>query len=218
MNGSIRQRSKGSWQIRYEGPADTTVKRKYLSETVRGNKKDAERVLRERLAAIENGGYVPKQMETVAQFMARGLDTYAHTNTTLRTQDGYRGSIKRYIVPAIGSVPLQNLTARHVQKMYADMLERGLSARTVLHTHRVLSEALSHALKWGLLTRNVADATTPPRPQRKEMEMWDVDTIHRFLGAISNHRFQGFYNLALLTGMRRSELAGLQWSGGPRSR
>ena len=42
MRGSIRQRSKGSWQIRYEGPPDATGTRKYLSETVRGTRKDVE--------------------------------------------------------------------------------------------------------------------------------------------------------------------------------
>ena len=127
----------------------------------------------------ETGGYVPKQKETVAQFMQRWLATYAATNTTPRTQVGYQGNVNRYITPAIGNIELQKLTARHIQGMYADMLERELSARTVLHTHRVLKEALSHGVKWGVLTRNVADATSPPRPEAKEMEMWDVDTIHR---------------------------------------
>ena len=55
MNGSIRQRSKGTWQLRYDAPPDGTGQRKFVSETVKGNKKDAERVLRERLAAIETG-------------------------------------------------------------------------------------------------------------------------------------------------------------------
>jgi integrase len=168
-------------------------------------------VLRELLAAIENGGYVPKQKETVARFMERWLDTYAATNTTLRTQQGYQGNVNRYIAPAIGNIDLQKLTARHIQGMYADLLAQGLSARTVLHTHRVLSEALSHGVRWGLLTRNVAEAATPPHPQHKAMEMWDADTINRFLEAARISRFHDLYHLAILTGMRRSELCGLQW-------
>ena len=168
-------------------------------------------MLRERMAALENGSYVPKDKETVSDFMQRWLDTHAATNTALRTQQGYRGNIKRYIMPNLGRIPLQNLTGRHIQGMYSDMLERGLSTMTVLCTHRVLSEALSHGVKWGLFTRNVADAATSPRPQRKEIEMWDIETIHRFMDFISSHRFRDFYFLALLTGMRRSEICGLQW-------
>ena len=211
MKGSIRQRSKGSYQIRYEAPPDGSARRKYLSETVKGNKKDAERVLRERLSANENGGYVPRHKETVAEFLQRWLDTYAATNTSVRTQEGYKGNVSRYIVPSLGSLPVQGLTAQHIQRMYASLIERGLSARTVLHTHRVLKQALGHAVKWGILPRNAADAASPPRPRPADLNMWDADTIDRFLEAAAKSRFRDLYHLAILTGMRRSELAGLKW-------
>lgn len=211
MKGSVHQRSKGSYQLRYEGPPDGTGKRKYLSETVRGTKKEAERVLRERLAAIESGGYVPKHKETVRDFMQRWLDTYASANITLRTLHGYRGYVKRYLDPTIGGVALQNLTPRHIQGVYADMLERGLSNTTVVQLHRIVREDLSHAVKWGILTRNPADATAPPKVQHKEIEMWDVDTIQRFMEGGKESRFGDLYPLAILTGLRRSELCGLKW-------
>ena len=38
MKGSIRQRSKGSWEIRHDGPPDASGKRRYFSQTFRGNK------------------------------------------------------------------------------------------------------------------------------------------------------------------------------------
>ena len=107
--GSITQRTKGSYQIRYYGPPDPAGKRKQATETVRGTKKDAERVLRERQLAIESGMFVAKDKETVSEFMQRWLDTYAATNTTLRTVYGYTGYVRRYVRPTIGSVPLQKL-------------------------------------------------------------------------------------------------------------
>jgi len=209
-NGSIQQRSPGAWRLRYNGPPGPDGRRKQVTETVRGSRKEAERVLRERLAAIESGGYIAKQKETVGQFLTRWLDTYAATNTTLKTQQGYRQNLK-YVNPLSGT-PLQSLTAQQIQGIYADMTERGLSATTVVQLHRILHKALGTGIKWGLLTRNVADATTPPRIERKEMEMWDIETIHKFLDAAGASRYRDFYHLALLTGMRRSELAGLQWA------
>ena len=152
MKGSITQRSKGGWQLRFDGPADATGKRRQVNETVKGTKKEAERVLRERLNAAENGGCIARDKETVAQFMGRWLETYAATNTTVRTQHGYQAYVTRYIVPAIGGIPLQSLTARHIQGLYADMLGRGLSNTTVVQLHRILKQALSHAVKWGSLT------------------------------------------------------------------
>ena len=55
---SITQRNKESWQLRYYSPPDANGKQKRLTETIWGRKSDAEKVLRERLAAIENTGYV----------------------------------------------------------------------------------------------------------------------------------------------------------------
>lgn len=211
MNGSIRQRSKGTWQMRYEAPPDGTGRRRFLSETIKGSKKDAERALRERLAANENGGYVAGHKETVAQFIERWLKTYVATNTTLRTQQGYRAYIDRYIMPTVGSVKLQDLNSLQVQRIYGDLIDRGLSPTTVNQLHRIFKQALSHAVKWGVLSRNIADATAPPRIHRKQMTMWNVETINKFLTIASSSRFRGFYQLAVLTGLRRSELCGLRW-------
>lgn len=210
-NGSMRERSKGSWQIRYDGPPDAKGKVKKLSETFRGTKREAEKRKRELLGLIDSGDYLDKSGETVASFMQRWLDTYVATNNKPATQRGYEGNIRRYINPAFGNVALQNLQPATIQQLYADMLERGLSATTVLHTHRVLREALNHGIKWGVLARNPADATTPPRPQTVELEMWDVPTIHAFLKAADDHPFRDIFHLAVLTGMRRGELLGLKW-------
>ena len=211
--GSIRERPRGSgrWELRYDGPPDASGHRKQVSKTIRGTKRAAEIYLRERLAAMENGSYVPNIRQTVAEFLQEWLSIYAATNTSPRTQQGYRGNIQRYIVPAIGGVRLQSLQAQHIQKMYAHMLENGLSARTVLQTHRVLRQALGHAVKWELRINNPADAATPPRPDNVEIAMWGVDTIHRFLKVAQNGSYGDFYHVALHTGLRRSELCGLMW-------
>ena len=123
--GSITQRNKGSWQLRYYGPPDANGKQKRLTETVRGLKSDAEKLLRERMAAIENGGYVPRDKETVAEFLERWLETYAATNTTLRTQEGYQGNLTRYIYPAIGRIELQKLTLTRSKGCMPHCWERG---------------------------------------------------------------------------------------------
>ena len=209
-NGSIQQRTSGSWQLRYYGPPDEHGCCKQVNETVRGSRREAERALRERLSTIENGGYIAKDKETVGQFLARWLDTYGASNVTHRTLQGYRSSIRCYSGPIV-NISVQTLTARHIQGVYSGMLEKGLSATTVVQFHRILHRALSIGVKWGILARNVADAATPPRIERQEMAMWDMETIQRFLDVATGSRYRDFYHLALLTGMRRSELAGLQW-------
>ena len=209
--GTVNQRYKGSWELKWYGPADQNGNQKRISETVRGTKKEAEKILRERLLSVDNGSFVDKSKETVSEFMNRWLETYAATNVTLRTAHGYEGYSRRYINPTIGKVALQSLTPSQVQKVYADMLERGLSNTTVLHLHRLLKEALGHAVKWGIIARNVADATSPPKKQQKQMAMWDVPTIIDFLELSHGTRFGHIHEFAVLTGLRRSEICGLKW-------
>lgn len=59
-----------------------------------------------------------------------------------KTLDGYRGLIRLYAGPAIGDVPLADLQPLAVQRLYAELLERGLSAGTVVNLHLVLTQAL----------------------------------------------------------------------------
>jgi integrase len=160
---------------------------------------------------VETGDHIHKSTQTLADFLQKWLDTYVATNTSLRTQQGYRHYVKRHIGATIGNIKLQGLTAPQIQGLYAKMLEQGLSNRTVLHCHRVLKQALGFAVQWGDLAKNPADGATPPRPQDPELKTWDADTFHSFLTAGQDSQFRDLYHLAALTGMRRSELCGLKW-------
>ena len=111
------------------------------------------------------------------------------TNCTLRTAIGYQGNIDRYILKAIGRVAVQNLPSGQIQAIYAGMLEQGLSNTTVLHVHRVLKEMLNCAAKWGVITKSLADAATPPKREKKQLPMWDVPTIGRFLDESRGTRY-----------------------------
>ena len=112
--GSITQRSKGSWQIRYYGPPDANGKQKRMTETIGGTKAAAEKVLRDRLTALENGTFVPRQKETLRQFLESWLERYAASHVSPRTLQGYRQKVNAYVIPHLGGVRVQSLTPRHI--------------------------------------------------------------------------------------------------------
>lgn len=94
----------------------------------------------------------------------------------------------------------------------AGVMNKGaLSRTTVSHHHTCLHRALKMALEWGLISRNPADAITPPRPQRSEMRTMNEDELHTFLGAAKATPYYALFYRALFTGMRRSELLALRW-------
>jgi integrase len=209
--GGITQRSKGSWEIRFNVLTDGNGKRKRVTETIKGTRKEAEKRLREKLGEIDNNRHVGKSKETVSQFMTRWMDTHVAMNCTLRTAQGYHGYIQRYIDPTIGSLILQKLTSIQIDAIYAEMVASGLSNTTVVQLHRILRKALSWGITKKVLTSNPVDGATPPKKRQHRMEMWDVPTITKFLGLSKGTRFGDLYNFAVLTGLRRSEISGLKW-------
>ena len=212
MNGSIRKRGEKSWELTIDLGKDSAGKRRRKFVNVKGTKAEAQKKLRELLTTLDKGMSVDTSKATVAEFLEQWLTDYAETNTAPRTVQGYRGVVRRYLVPSVGRIPLVKLTPQDVQSLYAGMLGKGLSAQTVVHAHRVFREALKHAVKWQLLMRNVCDAVDPPRPRRKEMSTLVGADIQRFLDAASGSPYGPVFFLALYTGMRRSELMGLKWS------
>ena len=212
MNGSIRRRSKDSWELTIDLGRDADGKRKRKFVSVKGTKKLAEQKLRELLTTLDKGMPLDISKATVGEFLETWLKNYAEIKTGPKTVEGYSEKIRSYIIPHMGNVPLAKLTPQHIQSLYAGMLGRGLSARTALHTHRILREALGHGMKWGLLARNVCDAVDPPKPHRKEMAAFDESGVQHFLEVALASRYGQLFFLDIYTGLRRSELLGLRWT------
>ncbi|MFC1902366.1 tyrosine-type recombinase/integrase [Chloroflexota bacterium] len=219
MKGHIYKRAKGSWTIIYDLPVDTiTGKRQQKSQTIRGTKRDAERALREILISIEQGSYVKPNKITLGELLRQWLKEYASMNTTDRTQESYTSIIERHLIPALGRVSLVDLQPQHIQSYYADKLSKGrsdgkggLSARSVVYHHRILSKALDYAVKMGLVVRNVAKVVEPPRVSRVTMQTLSPEEVTRFLDAARETDYYVYFSTLLYTGLRRGELLALRW-------
>lgn len=98
-----------------------------------------------------------------------------------------------------------------IQATYHQMIERGLSARTVHYTHVVLKSAMRQALQWCLLFENPADGVKTPQQPRDEMRSLTVEQAQTFLKAALATPHGPVFAVALTTGMRPSEYLGLKW-------
>ena len=106
---------------------------------------------------------------------------------------------------------MTKLSPQHVQQFYAQKLSEGLSSTTVRHIHAVLHRALVHAVKLGLVPRNVTDAVEAPRMRHAQIHPLSVAQARAFLEASRSERLHALYVLALSTGMRQGELLALRW-------
>ncbi len=224
MRGHLKKRN-NSWTIVvYLGRDPQTGKKRYHWQSVKGTKKQADKELTALLTRLEEGTYTKTTKMTVAEYLEQWLRDYADTNTAPRTAERYRQMVRLHLVPNLGHIPLQQLRPDHIQSFYSKSLNEGrldgkggLSARSVHHLHRVLSEALNHAVKWGLVVRNSANAVDPPRPEKKETTTISTEDIPRLLYQArelehaSGLPYYMLFYMALHTGMRRGELLGLRW-------
>jgi len=219
MKGSIRQRTKGSWEICIDiGKNPATGKRLRHFESIKGRKADAQKRLAELLVSVEQGAYVKPTRFTVAQFLEEWLQSHVALNCSPRTRVSYEMIIRRHIVPELGNIPLNQLEPRHLQTFYsrkkADARVNGkgpLSARTVRYCHSLLREALGHAVKMGSLGRNVAQAIEAPRLDHKVMSTLAAEDVPVFLGVAKGTPYYVLFYTLLYTGMRRGEALALKW-------
>lgn len=118
--------------------------------------------------------------------------------------------IRRRLVPALGTVPVAELTARQLDRYYASLHAEGLAAGTIAKVHSVIRSALDQARRWRLVPRNVADDASPPRNTRRPVMAVPAEVVGRILDA-ANDWFAVLFRVAAVTGARRGEVVGLQW-------
>lgn len=127
------------------------------------------------------------------------------------THAQYTQIAHQHINPALGDILLRDLKPHQVQMLYTNKLADGTSPRTTRMIHAVLHAALNHALKIGLVIRNVSDPVTLPKVPRKEMNTLDDYQVRLLIQAANGTRMQALFWLAVTTGMRMGEILGLKW-------
>ena len=150
---------------------------------------------------------------SVGDYLASWLD-HAQTRVRAKTHQGYESLIRCYALPRIGDICLSELTALGLQRLYGDLQREGrLSGGTVLNLHLVLTQALSQAVRSGVIASNPAACAQPPRPRRAELTALDEGIAERLLEVSRGTRFEISVAIAIATGMRRGEILAGSASG-----
>ncbi|MDP9364704.1 MAG: site-specific integrase [Chloroflexota bacterium] len=214
MRGSIEKRTgpQGpTYRVRVEYPPDpVTGKRRQRSKSFR-TRKEAQAALAQWGAEIARGTALEPSRATVGDLLGQWLASVAAHNVKAATLEDYEATVRVHVLPELGSVPVQRLTAARVQSFYAAKLAAGASPRTVQLCHLRLSQALKQGVAWGLVPHNACASVRAPRVTYKRFETWNPDEARAFLAAAEGDALSPLWLLALSTGMRRGELLGLRW-------
>lgn len=169
--------------------------------------------IQEQKQAVKDGTYLPKDTYTVTSFMGRYFSDIAEHNLAPRTILSYRSLWRKHIEPSLGSIKLSQLRVDHLQKLYSDKLNEGLSRRTVQYIHHFIHTVLEYAYKWSLIPRNIADLADPPSQEKDSAVVLTTDQAKQLLdlAKIDSHKFYTLYLCAISMGLREGELLALDW-------
>jgi integrase len=212
MAGQIISRGKDKWLVRVFLGRDENGKRKYHNKTIHGNKKEAQKYLNAVLREKDLGTFREPSNITVDEYLTNWMETSAKQRLRPRTYAIYEDYLRIYIRPAIGKIKIDKLTPLHIQSLYNQMKEKGLSASTIKKAHSIISAAFNQAVKWKTIAQNPAQHVDLPQIERNKMRALTPEEAKRFLEAASSSRWFALFTLMLTTGMRPGEALGLKWS------
>ena len=205
--GSLRERSKGVWQLRVRHDGQT------VTRTFRGTERQARAELARLRGEAAKIVHRPKEQRTVRDLAADWWSHRAAPGAKLarRTLEGDASQLRLWILPHLGDIRLDRLSARDIDLMYRAMSQKGLAPGSQKRAHAVLAPMLSQAMKWDWIDANPLAKTEVPKNRRREIQppaTADVDAIIR----TAPGQWKVMFRLAAASGMRRGELCGFQWA------
>jgi integrase len=221
----IRKRGTGLQVQVYAGRDPLTGRKRYVSQQVAGQTKaalrEAKQVEARLLEEVGAGQHRGSRARTMAELLERWLEWRPTVKPIAPTTvASYHAALDRYILPALGKLPVRQVDAATLDAFYAHLRTRGgkdgrpLKASTVHEVHAVLSGALKQAVAWGWTGHNPAKLATAPTVEKADVQPPKAEDAARLLAAANEEspELGLFLRLAVVLGARRGELCSLRWA------
>lgn len=228
---SIEKRGENSYRLvvscGYDKNNRKITKKKTISVDPNLTNKQLEKELQRQMVLfqeeVDRGTYLDAGKVSFEEFVGKWLKDYAEPNLAPKTLYRYKQLLESRIIPALGHVKLAKLQPMHLTDFYSNLREDGvrsdgklggLSERTILHHHRLISAILTAAVQWQLILNNPASRIKAPKVEKKEARHFDEAQTEYLLQLVDKEpiKYRAMVYLAVFGGMRMGELSGLEWS------
>ncbi len=147
----MREKQPGVWEVRVFTGTNARGKPTQMSRTVRGTKRDAERLA----ASMEvgPGSASPagrKVSDVLDAWIDQNIDTWAPASA--RDQQSRVRSIKS---DKIADIPIAQLSIADVERRHTRQRRAGMQDAGIRNQHGALSAAFGQALRWGWVSQDV---------------------------------------------------------------
>lgn len=208
MRVHFEKRANG-WLARAHLPRDPATGKKRRISAFGLRQRDALRALEAKLLAApaqHSGSACRTFGELVDHWFAA-----ANLSETSRASEGYR---LRALSVGLRAVRLADFDPAHLEKLYGDLVRRGLAPSTVRRLHQTLRSAGKTGERLGWWPENKVARAHPPTGGGSEIRPPDATALAAALDAIQRERadYGALFRVLAVVGLRRGEALGLRWS------
>ena len=181
-------------------------------ETTKGNRKEAEGLLAERVRQISRGTYRAPTERVSFEDLAQAYLKHAEGNVRFTTIKDYRGNLIRHLMPWFQGWRVRDIRRADVEASRAHLLDAGIGPRTVNKCLTLLGALFRYAMRHEWIEANPAEGTKLRANSRRSHDLVEANILAPFeiqaLLAAADARWRGIILTAVLTGLREGELPG----------
>ena len=222
-DGMVRKREDGRWEGRIvvgHKKNGTPIFQHAYAHT----QKELTEKLHQNIERYQDVELTEDSRMTLGEWLDRWLTEYKAGTVRPGTLKSYRCYIEYYIKPQLGDKQISLISQQDIQRMYRRLKTEGrihehpemghqLSDSMVRHIHSTLHAALKDAVQAHVIPRNPTEGTTAPKPNYKPKRILTRAELDAFLAVVEQDEvWRDFFQTELMTGLRRGEICGLQWS------
>lgn len=181
-------------------------------KAIKGNKRKAEAKAQEivdkweGITAVTNNSLL---CDYIADWVERDK-----ARVQITTYDGYKHMLNKHIYPYFKNTRLniQDVKPMHIEKYCTDKIDSGLKPNTVIKHFAIIRTAMQDAVKNGIIRINPADLAEKPKKAKPKNDFYNKDELQKLLAISKGTNIEVPIFLAIVYGLRRSEILGLTWS------
>ena len=214
MQGSVRKKG-DRWYYSFE-LSSIDGKRKRIERCGGNTKKEALEALNDAMYKYINGFIEPKKL-TYDSYVCDWLENHIKDNRKINTYERYKSLYTNNIKPYIGQYLLKDLKPILLEKLLNSEKKKGLSNTTLESIYGVINSSLNRAVRLQLINDNICKFIEKPKRNKFVSNTLTVDEFNLLLSALDlkdygNYVFKLCLIVTLELGLRRGEVAGLEWN------
>ena len=211
--------------VGYDPGTGERLRKSYTAPT----KAEVRTWMQETSLAVQKKEFFEPSNATLSEWIDIWLQDYC-PKIKYQTRKHYISQCETHIKPALGAIPISELTTAQIQSFYTSLGKTGhtikkkdpktgriiteqkpLAPKSIKNIHSILSRCLNTAARLKYIKFNPTSLTERPKIPKSKITPLSDEQVKIFLSSLENEKLSDLYKLVLFSGMRKSEALGLTW-------